>query len=118
MSSCLESSGNAHSARPVRAGRLLCPASVQFPAHPAQQHLRAKVIYDLRSDIYQRLQTLPLRWFDNRPSGDIMTTVSEDIPAVERVLIDGIEQGLVSVLQIVVVGAFMFRRTPRSRSTR
>ena len=35
------------------------------------------VIFDLRSDIYQRLQTLPLRWFDNRPSGDIMTTVAE-----------------------------------------
>ena len=68
-----------------------------------------KVIYDLRSDIYQRLQTLPLRWFDNRPSGDIMTTVSEDIPSVERVLIDGIEQGLVSVLQIVVVGVFMLQ---------
>jgi len=68
-----------------------------------------KVIYDLRSDIYERLQTLPLRWFDNRPTGDIMTTVSEDIPSVERVLIDGIEQGLVSVLQIIVVGAFMFQ---------
>lgn len=68
-----------------------------------------KVIYDLRSDIYQRLQTLPLRWFDNRPSGDIMTTVAEDIPSVERVLIDGIEQGLVSVLQIAVVGVFMFQ---------
>ena len=68
-----------------------------------------KVIFDLRSDIYQRLQTLPLRWFDNRPSGDIMTTVSEDIPSVERVLIDGIEQGLISVLQILVVGSFMLQ---------
>ncbi|MBK8040568.1 MAG: ABC transporter ATP-binding protein [Verrucomicrobiaceae bacterium] len=67
-----------------------------------------KVIYDLRSDLYERLQRLPLRWFDNRPTGDIMTTVSEDIPAVERVLIDGIEQGLVAVLQIVIVAGFMF----------
>src|SRR4051812_1917218 len=33
-----------------------------------------KVIYDLRSDLYERLQRLPLRWFDNRPTGDIMTT--------------------------------------------
>ena len=68
-----------------------------------------KVIYDLRSDLYERLQWLPLRWFDNRPTGDIMTTVSEDVPSVERVLIDGIEQGLVAVLQILVVGVFMFR---------
>jgi ATP-binding cassette subfamily B protein/subfamily B ATP-binding cassette protein MsbA len=68
-----------------------------------------RVIYDLRSDLYERLQRLPLRWFDNRPTGDIMTTVSEDIPAVERVLIDGIEQGLVAVLQIIVVLIFMVR---------
>lgn len=71
-----------------------------------------KVICDLRSDIYERLQTLPLRWFDNRPTGDIMTTVAEDIPSVERVLIDGIEQGLVAVLQLAVVGAFMFNADP------
>ena len=68
-----------------------------------------KVIYDLRSDLYERLQRLPLRWFDNRPTGDIMTTVSEDIPAVERVLIDGVEQGLIAVLQIIVVLAFMMQ---------
>jgi ATP-binding cassette, subfamily B, bacterial len=71
-----------------------------------------KVIYDLRSDLYEKLQRLPLRWFDNRPTGDIMTTVSEDVPAVERVLIDGIEQGLVAVLQIAVVAVFMFRAEP------
>lgn len=68
-----------------------------------------KVIYDLRSELYERLQRLPLRWFDNRPTGDIMTTVSEDIPAVERVLIDGIEQGLIAVVQILVVGIFLFQ---------
>lgn len=72
-----------------------------------------KVIFDLRSDIYDRLQSLPLKWFDNRPTGDIMTTVSEDIPSVERVLIDGIEQGLVAVLQIGVVGVFMFQADAR-----
>lgn len=71
-----------------------------------------KVIYDLRSDLYGHLQRLPLRWFDNRPTGDIMTTVSEDIPAVERVLIDGIEQGLVAVLQIAIVAGFMFYADP------
>ena len=68
-----------------------------------------KVIYDLRSELYERLQRLPLRWFDNRPTGDIMTTVSEDIPSVERVLIDGIEQGVMAVLQIAVVGVFLFK---------
>ena len=37
-----------------------------------------------------------------------MTRVIEDVNSVERVLIDGIEQGVVAVLQIVIVLAAMF----------
>ena len=67
-----------------------------------------KVIFDLRSDLYSHIQTLPLRWFDNRATGDLMTRILEDVSSVERVLIDGIEKGTVAVLQIVVVVAGMF----------
>jgi ATP-binding cassette, subfamily B, bacterial len=67
-----------------------------------------KVIFDLRSDLYSHIQLLPLSWFDNRATGDLMTRVIEDVNSVERVLIDGIEQGVVAVLQIVIVVAVMF----------
>ncbi len=67
-----------------------------------------RVIFDLRSDLYEHIQKLPLKWFDSTPTGDTMTCVSEDVQSMERVLIDGIEQGLVAVLQIVVVGTMMF----------
>ena len=67
-----------------------------------------KVIFDLRSDLYSHIQLLPLRWFDNRATGDLMTRVIEDVNSVERVLIDGIEQGVVAVLQIVIVLVVMF----------
>src|SRR6266498_657450 len=67
-----------------------------------------KVIFDLRSDLYSHIQLLPLRWFDNRATGDLMTRVIEDVNSVERVLIDGTEQGVVAVLQIVIVLAVMF----------
>ncbi len=67
-----------------------------------------KVIFDLRSDLYSHIQLLPLRWFDNRATGDLMTRVIEDVNSVERVLIDGIEQGVVAILQIVIVLTVMF----------
>ncbi len=67
-----------------------------------------KVIFDLRSDLYSHIQQLPLTWFDNRATGDIMTRLLEDVTSVERVLIDGIEQGIVSLLQIIVVLAMLF----------
>jgi ATP-binding cassette, subfamily B, bacterial len=67
-----------------------------------------KVIFDLRRDLYSHIQTLPLRWFDNRATGDLMTRILEDVSSLERVLIDGIEKGTVAILQIVVVVAGMF----------
>ncbi len=67
-----------------------------------------KVIFDLRSDLYAKIQRLPMTWFDNKRTGDIMTRVTEDVTAMERVLIDGIEQGIVALLQILIVGAYMF----------
>ena len=67
-----------------------------------------RVIFDLRSDLYSHIQMLPLRWFDNRATGDLMTRVLEDVSSVERVLIDGVEQGVVAVLQVVIVIGVMF----------
>jgi ATP-binding cassette subfamily B protein len=67
-----------------------------------------KVIFDLRSDLYSHIQLLPLRWFDNRATGDLMTRVIEDVNSVERVLIDGIEQGVVAILQVLIVVGMMF----------
>ncbi|MFP6865077.1 MAG: ABC transporter ATP-binding protein [Roseibacillus sp.] len=71
-------------------------------------HFEQRVIFDIRSDLYQKLQRLPLRWFDGRRTGDIMTRVVEDVTAMERVLIDGIELGLVALIQIGAVGLVMY----------
>jgi ABC-type multidrug transport system fused ATPase/permease subunit len=41
--------------------------------------LEQNVIFDIRSDLYTRLQSLPLPWFDKKPTGDLMTTIAEDV---------------------------------------
>ena len=75
-------------------------------------HFEQKVIFDLRSELYGHIQKLPLPWFDSRATGDIMTRLIEDVTSVERVLIDGIEQGTVAVLQIVIVSGVMIAYSP------
>ena len=67
-----------------------------------------KVIFDLRSDLFHHIERLPLRWFDDRATGDLITRVVEDVNSVERVLIDGIEQGLVAILQVAIVIVTLF----------
>ena len=105
---------------PKRSGELLHYVLIVVAAFLAQSVLNAlrirfnntfeqKVIFDLRRDLYFTLQRLPLRWYDSRATGDIITRVIDDVTAMERVLIDGIEQGLIAVLMIVAVAVQMFR---------
>ena len=71
-----------------------------------------KVIFDIRSDLYGKIQILPLNWFDTRRTGDIMTRVVEDVTNMERVLIDGIEQGIIAVLQVFGIGIYLYILNP------
>jgi ATP-binding cassette, subfamily B, bacterial len=70
------------------------------------------VIYDMRREVYARLQRLPVNYFDQRSSGDLMTRVLEDVNSVERFLIDGTEQGTIAVLSVIGVLAFLFHKDP------
>ncbi|MEP6810223.1 MAG: ABC transporter ATP-binding protein [Chthoniobacterales bacterium] len=102
--------------RPDRLTPLLLVATLAFFLQHGLNALRIvlnntfeqKVIFDLRSDLYSHIQMLPLRWFDNRATGDLMTRILEDVNSVERMLIDGIEQGVVALLQVVIVLGMMF----------
>lgn len=70
------------------------------------------VIFDMRREVFGRLQRLPVSYFDQRSSGDLMTRVIEDVNSVERLLIDGTEQGTVAVLSILGVLAILFATSP------
>ncbi len=70
------------------------------------------VIYDMRREVYARLQKLPLSYFDRRASGDLITRILDDIAAVERLLIEGSEQGLVAALSIVIALIILFSKNP------
>ncbi|NOS71809.1 MAG: ABC transporter ATP-binding protein [Verrucomicrobia bacterium] len=75
-------------------------------------HFEQNVIYDMRRDVYARLQRLPVGYFDQRASGDLMTRVIEDVNSLERVLIDGTEQGVVALVGALGVGAILFYTSP------
>jgi len=65
------------------------------------------VVHDLRRELYDKIQRLPMRWFDNQPTGDIMTRVGSDVPAIEKVIVDGIDQALSGLLQFLIVLGFL-----------
>ena len=75
-------------------------------------HFEQNVVFDMRRDVFAKLQRLPVNYFDKRASGDLMTRVVEDINNVERLLIDGTEQGTVAVLCIFGISGILFYTDP------
>lgn len=67
-----------------------------------------RMIFDLRGQLHHKIARLPLGWFDRQSTADILTRLADDVPATQRVILEGIEQGLTSVLQIIISAVVMF----------
>ncbi|HUF62460.1 MAG TPA: ABC transporter ATP-binding protein [Verrucomicrobiales bacterium] len=73
----------------------------------ANSAFEQRIIHDLRMELYGRIQRLPLRWFDRQPTGDTMHRVAADVPAIERVVVGAIDQGMSGLLQFSAVLAYL-----------
>ncbi len=69
--------------------------------------LELKLTHQVRVELYDKLQRLPVKWFDSNSSGEIMSRVAEDVPATNRVIIEGIDQAVAAVLQFLIVLGWM-----------
>ncbi|HWQ14159.1 MAG TPA: ABC transporter ATP-binding protein [Roseiflexaceae bacterium] len=66
-----------------------------------------RTVRDIRDDLFGRLQALPLRFFDQRAHGDLMSRLTNDVESVNQVLADGVVQIVSGVLGMVGVAAVM-----------
>jgi len=67
-----------------------------------------RVVRDLRTDLFSRLQTLPLRFFDQRAHGDLMSRLTNDVENISNILTSSFSQLLSSVFSLVGVVIIMF----------
>lgn len=58
-------------------------------------------VRDLRRDLFARIQRLPLRYFDSRPKGDLMSRMTNDADTISSTLGDSISQLITSVCFLV-----------------
>jgi ABC-type multidrug transport system fused ATPase/permease subunit len=75
-------------------------------------NLEQKVLIDLRGDLHSRLLDLPVGYYDKRQTGEIASRVIEDVQNVERALLDGTEQGTVSLMTLIGISAILFVQQP------
>jgi ATP-binding cassette subfamily B multidrug efflux pump len=71
----------------------------------------ARTVRDIRADLFAKVQTLPLRFFDRRAHGDLMS-LTNDVENINLVLTDSATQLISGVLGMVGVAAIMLWLNP------
>ena len=66
------------------------------------------VIFDIRSEIFSKVQRLHLGFFDRTPVGRLITRVTSDIEAIERAVVDGVVGIIADVGLLIGLTVYMF----------
>lgn len=69
--------------------------------------LSQKVTYDLRNDMYDKLQHLSFAFHDKEHTGNLMSKVTSDIEAVRRFVLMGLVRSFEVLLRVVAVTAIL-----------
>lgn len=69
-------------------------------------HISQKIVYTMRKELFEKLTTLPVGYFDSHPAGDIISRISYDIDTVNASLSNDLVQVMTSIY--TVVGSLIF----------
>lgn len=91
------------------AGFYVVSAAMSYGLQVLMLTISRKVVYRMRQDVFERLMTLPVGYFDVHQTGDIISRISYDIDTVNASLSNDLVQLLTTV--ITVVGALVMMLT-------
>lgn len=67
-----------------------------------------RALKQIRSDLFERLQSLSLSFFDRNPAGELMSRLTNDIDAINQAVSQNVTSLIASVLSMVGILAAMF----------
>ncbi len=81
-----------------------------------QQYIMAGVaqntVYDMRKEVSEKINRLPLKYFDSRTHGEILSRVTNDLDTVANTLQQSLTQLITSVVTIVGIVVMMLTISP------
>lgn len=75
--------------------------------------LSRKVVYQMRKDVFEKLASLPVSFFDKHQTGDVISTISYDVDTINASLSSDLLQIVTSV--ITVIGSLVLMLTISSK---
>ena len=70
------------------------------------------ITYRLRQDISQKINRMPLSYFDKTPQGEVMSRITNDVDTVNQTLSQSLTQIITSVITVVGVLVMMLSISP------
>lgn len=81
-----------------------------------QQYIMAgvtqKIVFDMRNDLSAKLSRLPLKFFDSRAHGDILSRMTNDIDNIATTLQQSLTQLITSIVSLVGIVVMMLTISP------
>ncbi len=89
-------------------GVLLLQSAIQFANTYLSGWLGQHIIRDIRVQVYQKVLSLRLKFFDNTPIGRLVTRTISDVETLADVFTDGMAAIAGDILQLVLIIGVMF----------
>ncbi|MGD0907648.1 MAG: ABC transporter ATP-binding protein [Candidatus Acidiferrales bacterium] len=86
---------------------LLFSFAVQYLQVRIMQNVGQQTLYDLRKEIFERLQRLPMSFFDRTPVGRLVTRVTTDVDALNDLFAAGIAAMANDAIVLLCIGGVM-----------
>ncbi|WP_322924121.1 ABC transporter ATP-binding protein [Paenibacillus campi] len=72
-----------------------------------------QIMKNIRDELFRRMQKLPLRYFDRKAHGDVMSHYTNDVDTLNMMLTDSVPQILSTVVTLLVVlGTMLYLNVP------
>jgi ATP-binding cassette subfamily B protein len=88
-------------------GSLLANFGMQYAQVRIMQSVGQKTMYDLRKEIFEHLQRLPISFFDRSPVGRLVTRATTDVDALNDLFASGVVAMLNDFVQLFGVAIFL-----------
>jgi len=70
--------------------------------------LEQQIVHELHVQVFGALQRLSISFFENRPTGEVMSRVLNDTEHMQRIFVDGLEEIITASLTLVGIMAVLF----------
>ncbi len=77
------------------------------------QNAANRIIQKMRNDLYEHIQTLPIRYFDDLPAGKVVARVTNDTEAIRNLYVVVVSQFAISGMYIFGIFIAMFYLDPK-----